>query len=245
MDRIFSFFIDNFPSAKTILLGGPAGFLWALLCLYVAGRFKMKLGMKTGYTRKIFHFCIFASVAVIQFVWGTPIVCLFGGMTSLVILLAVILGDGNILFEALAREKDEPHRSYFIVVPYLSTLIGGLATNIFLENFAIFGYLVTGFGDAIGEPVGTRFGTHTYRVPSLRTVRTTRSLEGSLAVFLVSSVAILLGMMLTTGMSFHSIILLKILLIGLLSAVIEAASPHGWDNMAMQILPALMVKYLL
>ncbi|NOZ60870.1 MAG: hypothetical protein GXO74_04240 [Calditrichaeota bacterium] len=245
MDKVFNFFIENFPSVKTILIGGPLGLSWAFLCLYVAGLFKRKFGLKTGYTRKIFHFSIFASVAAIQFLWGTPIVCLFGGMTSLVILLAVILGDGNIFYEALAREKDAPHRSYFIIVPYFATLIGGLASNIFLGNFAVFGYLVTGFGDAIGEPVGTRFGAHEYRVPSLKGVKTKRSLEGSFAVFVVSGIAIVLGIFLTPTMDLHFSLILKILLIALFSAVIEAVSPHGWDNTTMQILPALMVKCLL
>jgi len=38
-----------------------------------------------------------------------------------------------------------------------------------------------GWGDAVGEPVGTRFGRHPYRVPSLAGVPATRTLEGSLA----------------------------------------------------------------
>ncbi len=245
MNKIFSFFIENFPSFKTILIGGPLGLLWAFLCLYIAGLFKRKFGLKTGYSRKIFHFSIFSSVAIIQFIWGTPIVCLFGGMTSIVVFIAVVLGDGNILYEAMAREKDEPHRSYFIIVPYFATLIGGLTSNIFWGNFAIFGYLVTGFGDAVGEPFGTRFGAHEYRVPSLRGVKTKRSLEGSFAVFIASIIAIAMGIILTPAMSLHSGVILKIFVMGFLSAVIEAVSPHGWDNTTMQILPTLMARYLL
>jgi phytol kinase len=245
MDEIFTFFIDNFPSVKAIFIGGPIGLLWAFLCLYVAGLFKQKVGLKTGYTRKIFHFSIFTSVAIIQFIWGTPIVCLFGGMTTIVIFIAILLGDGNIFYEAMAREKDEPHRSYFIIVPYFATLIGGLTSNIFWGEFAIFGYLVTGFGDAIGEPVGTRFGAHEYRVPSLKGVKTKRSFEGSFAVFVASIIAISIGIILTPTMSLHSSMILKIFVIGLLSTVVEAVSPHGWDNTTMQILPTLMAKYLL
>ncbi|MDM8551389.1 hypothetical protein QUF72_14990 [Desulfobacterales bacterium HSG2] len=121
-------------------------------------------------------------------------VCLFGGMTTLVIFYAIFRGTGHILYEAMARETDEPHRTYYIVVPYFATLIGGLASNILFGQAAIVGYLVTGLGDAVGEPVGTRFGRHTYKVPSFRGVESVRSYEGSAAVLVVCTAAITVGL---------------------------------------------------
>jgi len=46
----------------------------------------------------------------------------FGAATSLVIAYALARGDGHYMYEALAREKDAPHRTRFIVEPYLATL---------------------------------------------------------------------------------------------------------------------------
>lgn len=228
-----------------ILAGVPAGLIWAMACLLLAGYLKRSRGWKTGYTRKVFHFLIFFSVALIQRVWGTPLVCLFGGMTSLVLLYALFRGSGDILYEALAREKDAPLRTYFIVAPYLATLIGGLTSNIFWGSLAAVGYLVTGLGDAVGEPVGTRFGKHTYRVPGLGRVKAVRSLEGSAAVFLCCTLAIWLGVHLIPQLHLSQDAWFKLPLLGLACALVEAASPHGWDNATLQIVPTALAHYYL
>jgi phytol kinase len=153
-DWTLTFFINNFPSWNSILIGCPFGIMWSYLCLYFAGYLKKRRGWKIGYTRKTFHFLIFTSVVIIQMVWDTSTVCLFGGTCTLVIFYAVRKGAGNLLYEAIARENDEPHRTYYIVIPYFATLIGGLASNILFGHIAVVGYLVAGLGDAAGEPVG-------------------------------------------------------------------------------------------
>ncbi len=234
------FFTENIPSWQAIAVGGPLGLAWSLVCLWGAGRLKAR-GVRTGYTRKLFHFLIFGTVAALEWRLGTRAVCLFGGMCSLVVFFAVWRGSGNALYEALAREKDEPHRTYFILVPYFTTLAGGLASNMLFGPIAIAGYLVTGLGDAIGEPVGARFGRHLYRVPSLRSVPATRSVEGSAAVFLMCVVALLLAAAVSPDIAIAWRGALKVLLIAAASTLVEAVSPHGWDNATMQIVPAGLV----
>jgi phytol kinase len=245
IDEVFSFFADNFPPWNAIALGGPLGLAWAALCLLFSGYLKKARGVKTGYTRKVFHFSIFGSVVVIQWLWGTPMVCLFGGMTTLVVFYAVFRGAGSTLYEAMAREQDEPHRTHYIVVPYFATLLGGLTSNIMFGELAIVGYLVTGFGDAIGEPVGTRFGRHRYRTPSFTSVESTRSLEGSLAVFAACSVAVLIGVALCPPLELGTRNLLLVPVLGLACAIAEAISPHGWDNATLLIVPSLLAWWLL
>lgn len=244
-ERTLSFFIGNIPPWKTALIGAPLGIIWAYVCLYFAGHMKKSRGYKTGYTRKIFHFLIFSSVTAIQSIWGTPVVCLFGAVCSLVIFYAIWKGPGSLLYEAMAREKDEPSRTYYIVVPYLATLIGGLSSNILFGRMAVVGYLVTGLGDAVGEPFGTRFGKHTYMVPSLGPVKAVRSLEGSAAVFAMSVAAITCSVFLLPGLSFTGRSFLVIPLLGIVSAGVEAVSPHGWDNTTMQIVPSFLASFAL
>lgn len=242
MTKIIGFFLDNTPSWQVIVLSGPICIIWAFLCLYLAGYLKKRLGWQTGYSRKTFHFLIFGSVALTQYFFGTKMVCLFGGMTTLVIFAAIVMGDGNLLYEAMAREKDAPHRTYYIIAPYFATLIGGITANIFAGQFAVFGYLATGLGDAIGEPVGTRFGRHTYKVPAFRGVRSTRSLEGSAAVCLACLFAMFAGCimlnMTVTG-NLHVLVIMAVL-----CTLVEAVSPHGWDNATLQILPSWLMSVL-
>lgn len=245
MDRYVQFLAENFPTPLEILLWEPIWLFWAGGCLWLAGILKRDRHLKTGYTRKIFHFLIFTSVTAIQAVWDIRMVCLFGAATSLVILYAVVRGSGNLLYEALAREKDAPHRTYYILAPYCATLIGGLTSNAFFGDAALVGYLVAGLGDAIGEPVGTRFGKHTYRVPALRGVPSTRSFEGSAAVLLMSALAVALAFAISPELTFRSKTILLIPGIALCSALLEAAAPHGWDNAILQIIPSWLVTYVL
>lgn len=244
-DRTLAFFINNYPSWKDILIGGPIGVLWSYLCLRFAGYLKVNRGYKTGYSRKIFHFLIFASVVIIQMIWDTSIVCLFGGACTLVIFYAIRKGPGNLLYEAMAREKDEPHRTYYIVIPYFATLMGGLAGNILFGQMAVVGYLVTGLGDTIGEPIGTRFGKHTYKVTSLTSVKAIRSWEGSMAVFVVSVAAIVISISILPGLNFTNKYFVLVPMLSLVSALVEAISPHGWDNATMQIIPSFLAWLVL
>lgn len=78
IDLTIDFFVDNFPSWQAIAVGGPLGLAWSFACLWAAGRLKQNR-IRTGYTRKTFHFLIFGSVAGLQWKLGTPAVCLFGG----------------------------------------------------------------------------------------------------------------------------------------------------------------------
>ena len=161
-------------------------------------------------------------------------------MCTLVIFFAVWRGSSNILYEAMAREKDEPHRTLFILVPYFTTLAGGLLSNILFGPIALAGYLVTGLGDAIGEPVGTMFGKHHYRVPSVSSVPATRSVEGSIAVFTMSLLALLLAAAVSPQVTIGVLEISKVLVIAA-CMLAEAVSPHGWDNATMQLLPTTLV----
>jgi phytol kinase len=240
--RLTGFFIRNFPSWKALAVGGPLGLLWSFAALWFAGWMRQK-GTRTGYTRKVFHFLIFGTVAALEWRLGTPAVCLFGGMCTIAVFFAVWRGPGSLLYEALARPRDEPHRTYFILVPYFTTAFGGLVTNIMFGPVAIVGYLVTGMGDAIGEPAGTMFGKHHYRVRSLSSVPATRSLEGSAAVFIMSVGAVLLAAAVSPQITLATLSMPEVLVIAGVSTLVEAVSPHGWDNATMQIVPAALAWF--
>lgn len=245
MGHLAAFFGDNLPGAREALLVGLPSLLWAWACLRFAGWLKLEHGVRTGYTRKVFHFAIFTSAAGVQAAWGLSSLFAFGAAVSLVIGVALVRGDGSPLYEALAREADAPRRTAYIVAPYFATLIGGLASNLLFGPAAVVGYLVTGLGDAVGEPVGTRFGRHRYAAPGFGAVRATRSLEGSAAVLAVSTLAVLLVVATSPELSLGAASIGAALAVGTASALVEALSPHGWDNATMQVVPSFLGALLL
>lgn len=242
MHAVLDFLRDNFPPWRTIAVGGPIALAWTFTCLAFAGWLKRSRRWKTAYTRKTFHILTFSTAALCLAIpgWGMPTLCLFGGMASLVILYALLVGPGNLLYEAVAREADAPRRSWYIIIPYLTTLAGGLASAILFAPAAIAGFLVTGLADAVAEPIGARFGRRRYRV--LKLTRggppSYRSLEGSLAVFLAGIICIVVAAAISPALRWSPALIYLAPLIALCCAVAEAASPHGWDNLTLQLLPA-------
>jgi phytol kinase len=208
---------------------------------WVAAGFRRR-GMRVPYTRKIFHFGIFTGAAAVHALGGLPATNAYGTAVAALVLLAVARGDGFGLYEALARETDRPRRTLFIVVPLLTTAVGGLLSALVAGPFAAVGYLVAGWGDAVGEPVGARWGRHTYRVPSLGGVPATRSWEGSAAVLAASWVAAS-GALAALGASWE-VALAVGGAVAAAAAVVEALSPHGTDNLTVQVAASVLALWL-
>lgn len=230
------------PTAHLWLTLGPAAVVATAIVGALAAWLRVAAGLATPYTRKIFHITIFTLAAGVHLRWGLQGVVVFGAVVSAAVVLAVVRGDGSPLYEALARTTDRPHRTLFILVPLLTTALGGLTANLLFPTTAPIGYLVAGWGDAIAEPVGTRWGRHRYRVPSLAGVPATRSIEGSLAVLLLGAAAALLVLRLHGVATGHA--LLAATACGLAGAIVEALSSHGVDNFTVQVAAAAVAFVL-
>jgi phytol kinase len=245
LDAVRSFIEKSFllMEWKDLFLFSPLLILYIASAAFFVGRLRTGQRLITPYTRKIFHFLVFTMAAVLQVVCGLKAVVIFSFWAIAAVLVAVWRGNGNPFYEALARSKDEPHRSLFILVPLASTAVGGLLSSLFFPETAFIGYLVAGWADAIAEPVGTLWGRHAYSVPSLFGVRATRSLEGSSSVLLIGIIAVLIcGAVLDTGLSKN---LLLALVCGPVAALVEAFSPHGLDNWTVQLAVAAAAAMVL
>lgn len=234
----------SLPNPISVLIGAPVALLWAYSCLSLAAYLKAKSRLPTGYTRKLFHVLIFTSAVFVHAVGGFWAVCVFGLMVSLVVGRAVLGGEGDRLYEALAREQDGPDRTYYIVVPYFATLIGGMASSVLFGPVAVVGYLVGGLGDAAGEPAGVRWGRHPYTISTGWTT-VTKTLEGSFAVLAVSVVALLIGVAISPELRFAPEAIILLPLIAIVCTLVEAFSPRGWDNAPMQFVPTVLAAILL
>lgn len=223
--------------------------LWPIMIIVLSaaafsGWLRVKKGLRIPYTRKTFHFIVFSLAGYLQFKYGLQAVSLLGGFVFIMVLLAVIFGDRTWFYQALARETDAPHQKKFIILPLLATATGGILSNIFFPQTAFIGYFVGGWGDAVGEPVGSKWGKYKYTVPTLFGVKATRSIEGSTAVFLVSSIISAYFILQITSIQLLPALAIA-LLCGLAAALVEAISSHGLDNLTIQLTAAGVLHYLI
>jgi len=229
------------PGPGTALLAGGAGLALAWGAGTVAARLRAR-GARVPYTRKLFHFGIFTGAAGVHALGGLPATNAFGAVVAAWVLLAVRRGDGDPLYEALARDTDRPRRTLFILVPLATTAVGGLLSALVAGPFAAVGYVVAGWGDAVGEPVGARWGRHPYRVPSFGGVSARRTGEGSAAVFAAGAAAAfiaLIGLGVSAGAA-----LLVAPAVAAVAAAVEAVSHHGTDNLTVQLAASLVALAL-
>ncbi len=223
-----------FPELFVIAIITPLTIVCIFSFLYISGTLKINNKIKTNFTRKLFHILVFTLAGVIGFFFGFKGVMFYGGVTGLIIIYVIYLGAGNLFYEGIGREQDEPHRSFYIGVPFITTAIGGLLNNVIFAEFALVGYLVAGWGDAIGEPVGVQLGKHKYKVPSLRNVSCTRSIEGSMAILILSAIGTYVALTLIGDISLW-VMIQAALITGMATTLIEAFSPHGIDNLTTQV----------
>ncbi len=235
-DLISSFVPGATVALQVGALASLVGMIGAVWATWLRRR-----GTRVAYTRKLFHIVIFSAAAAVHVVWELPGTLLFGAVIAGIVLATVAAGDGHPFYEALARDSDRPHRTLFIVVPLLTTAAGGLLSALLAGPYASVGYLAAGWGDAVGEPVGARWGRHPYRVPSLAGVPARRTLEGSAAVFLVASVGSAVALW-SLGGSSNAI--LVGFACGAAAAVVEAGSHHGLDNLTVQVAASLVAMWL-
>ena len=236
-------FLSSLPTPRLLLLVAPIAAAYVIVVAALAGYLRTRRDVRTAYTRKIFHFLVITAAGVVHLLWALPGVTVFGTVATLIVLYAVLRGAGFPLYEALARPSDEPHRTLFIIVPLATTALGGIVTNSIFAAYAFVGYLVCGWGDALGEPVGSRWGKHKYSVPSIAGVRATRSIEGSTAVMLSGSLAAFVGLE-AAGVQLPTALGVG-LACGLGGALVEAVSTHGLDNFTTQVAGAAMASLLL
>lgn len=229
------------PDLATLVVAGAAAVLAGGLGAWWVARLRSS-GVRVAYTRKIFHAVVFTTAAAVHAGLQLPGTLVFGTLIAGLVLAAVVKGEGQPFYEAMARDRDRPHRSLFIVIPMVTTAVGGLAASLLAGPFAAVGYLAAGWGDAVGEPVGARWGRHPYKVPSLAGVPATRTVQGSLAVLVVATIGS--GVALVT-LGFGREALWTAVACGVAAALVEAVSHHGLDNLTVQLVPSLLAAWML
>ena len=242
--KLLNKFLIGLPDVGSTTLLILTFIIWAIVCVKVPAYLKIKRNVRTGFTRKSFHFLVFISVSIINIIWDFTGVCLFGIIISSFIFYALFKGANSGLYLALAREADAPKSTLYIILPYLSTLTGGILLNIFYPEYVIVGYLICGLADASGEVIGTLYGKHRFQVKIFNFHKSFKSLEGCTSVFLLSFIVYTLYVYYHFGtVNFGNIAL--IILSSFIITVTEIISPKGFDNLTIQIMAVVCYIYLI
>jgi len=109
------------------------------------------------------------------------------------------------------------------------------------EYYAMAGIMAMTWGDAFATIIGKRFGKHSYAIPGGGGHK--RTLEGSLAGFVFSFVAVAITLAILSSLSLP-IILLAAFIMALVATLLEAISPWGTDNLTVPIGVSILLFWL-
>ena len=219
------------------------GLLGKILCSYLVLRYKIKINYvrKLGLRpwRKLTAFVI--PLLVSKGGQAIPDVCAVFAMGQLLTILTewhAIRRRVRFLryaFLSWDRLEDRPYSMrydlledvfrFLVYLPFM-VIFGKMSLIVMIPN------LINEFGDGLAEPVGIRWGRHTYRVKALWYKGKAfagsfqRSLEGSAAVFAVSILVLFAYRDQFTPTQF----LVALLTIPLGMTIAEAVSPHTADG---------------
>lgn len=212
-----------------------------LLTACALGVWVQRTGIRVNYTRKIQHFVIlFFPLALYSYLpyEGSPFTVAASGavfVASLALFARPLRVRVRFLATAFAsfdRPEDRPYTLLWLSTQLLATYAVLLLMLAWLAHYGktaliYITVLIAGIGDGLAEPVGVRFGRHTYRVRALFTDRVyTRSLEGSACVAASGVLAIFL----LRGELDAWQIVLALAIIPAAMTLAEAFSPHTWDG---------------
>lgn len=214
-----------------------------MLGIWIIAGYLKKRGVKTNYCRKFWQISS-TTVGINLYYLPWEVTFFLVVMGSLFLFYAVLSGEGNFFFEAIARESDGPHRGLYVISATYTTLLGFLLASFFFGSFYKLGLLTLGWGDSMGEVIGVKLGKHKYSVPNLTRFKCTRSIEGSLAIFVASVFALIVGLALFTPFSFYDFFP-NVILMGIIITCAEAVSPHGMDNLTIPLVTALVATILI
>lgn len=211
------------------------------LTAYGLGLWVRRTGVRVNYTRKILHFVILffplALAYYLPYPAGLSTVLMSGVVfvASLALFTAPLRARSSIVATAFAsfdRPEDRPFTLLWLSTQLIATYLVLLLMLVWLARYEktaliYITVLVAGIGDGLAEPVGVRFGRHTYTTRALFTDRRyTRSLEGSACVLASGFLSVLLLKSQLDTAQF----VLALAIIPLAMTLAEAWSPHTWDG---------------
>ncbi|MDF5706244.1 MAG: phosphatidate cytidylyltransferase [Nostoc sp. S4] len=223
-------------------IGLVVSYIYATGLLVIGEGLRRLFGVKPDLTRKVIH--IGAGM------WVFGVLLLFNRWEIGIIPFATFIGLNYLFYRyrvisAMDTQDSSPGTVYFAIsVTLLFGLLWRPNGPVDSAPIAVAGIMAMTWGDALAALIGRRFGQHKYQVGN-----SVRSWEGSAAMFVTSTAAIFLVLLLLPGSSLSPLAMPLGLEWALLTAIItatfatlaEAVSPHGTDNLSVPLVGAAVV----
>ena len=197
-------------------------------------------------TRKLLHFVCFMSVFVFLYAFEKWYLAVMSALVfSLLIypVLAILETRSKLLEHLIQRRKGEVKASLILVfcmMAVLITIFWGLLGEQW-KFVVIVATMAWGFGDAAAALVGKSYGKHQVRS---RFVEGAKTLEGSLAMCLVSLLVMLITLLIYAPISWDLCFVVA-LVVAPLCALTELFSHKGTDTVNVPFATALSIFVLL
>lgn len=207
---------------------------------------KVRSGRSGEWFRKLLHLVCVMSVFVLLYAIETWYIAALVALSFILVVYPAIrlLERYPKAMQFLhQRRSGEIRRSLviaFLMMAALITFFWGLLGEAW-KFMIVVAVMAWGFGDAAAALVGTAFGRHRIRH---RLVEGTKSLEGTLAMLVVSAVAIIATLLLYTSLPWY-VCLGVALLVAPISALVELLSRRGSDTITVPLATAFAIFVLL
>lgn len=224
------------------LIGLILSFVYPSGLILIAELIRRRLAYPQEFTRKLVH--IGAGM------WVFGLLALFDNWYIGIIPCILFIGINYItwrykLLGAIDAESSSPGTIYFMLsISILLIVFWRTGSPEDKGYIAAAGTMAMTWGDALAAIVGKLWGQHRYTIAG-----STRSWEGSLAMFLASGIAMLLTLLLVPGSALGPQAAPLGLTVSLAAAGVaalaatgaEAISPHGFDNISVPLISGLIV----
>lgn len=203
-------------------------FMYVAAVLGVAELIRRNLELKKDFTRKFVHIAIGTFIIPTFYVFDS---LYFALVPPVAFIIVNLLSYRFKVFKAMEEEDGNN----------LGTMLFPISFSIVMIVFwemgpdrvaAILGILVMAWGDASASIIGRNFGTHFYHV-----FRERKSIEGSVAMFVSSYIALIL-MLTIWGHPRLDIIEMTVIavVVSIFGTFLEAISVRGFDNLIVPVL---------
>ena len=214
---------------QELLHGAGIFFACVIPAVLVACLARWRLKVPDELFRKLLHFLLLALYGVILFSFAHwQVAALFAALLALIFYPALTLIGKIPAFSSFVneRKRGEFRTSLILAMCVMAVSISicwGWLNDKLLVLACIYAW---GVGDGFAALVGKRFGKHTFH---FRFADPHKSKEGSAAMFLTSSIAVLAVMLVRGGLGFGSCLAVS-LAAAAVSTAVELCSTGGYDT---------------